>query len=175
MRFRRHLTVVVTAAVALLGTVQLASAQIVAFGSSTVQGRVAESDMWPAVLEQMLHTKGSGAHVINAGVYGERTWDALTRVKTAVPEGTRTVILVMNGFNDKNAMSANTSMHSPGESEKNIAAIKSYLKSRGIRVIDAIGTYYTVQHKPGMLLSDGRHLNVEGNREMARILSSQVR
>ena len=48
----------------------LASAQIVALGHSAVRGHVAESEMWPAVLESMLRARGSRVHVINAGLTG---------------------------------------------------------------------------------------------------------
>lgn len=53
-----------------LASTGLASAQIVALGSSTVHGAVAESEMWPAVLEGMLRAKGSQVHVMPE--FGER-------------------------------------------------------------------------------------------------------
>ena len=71
-----------------------ASAQIVALGHSAVRGHVAESEMWPAVLESMLHARGSRVHVINAGINGETTAEELARVDSAVPEGTRHIRII---------------------------------------------------------------------------------
>lgn len=72
----------------------LASAQIVALGHSAVRGHVAESEMWPAVLESMLRARGSRVHVINAGINGETTAEELARVDSAVPEGTRHIRII---------------------------------------------------------------------------------
>src|ERR1700742_37306 len=110
-----------------------ASAQIVALGHSMVRGNVSESEMWPAVLEELLRARGSQVHVANAGVWGETTDATLARVSSAVPQGTRVVILADNAFNDiRHNMS-------PAQAAANIAAIKSQLKARGIRIIDATG------------------------------------
>src|ERR1700754_3784948 len=79
---------------------KIASAQIVALGSSTVHGAVQEAEMWPEVLEGLLHAKGSQVHVTNAGVWGETTPATLARVPSAVPAGTKIVILAVNGYND---------------------------------------------------------------------------
>ena len=49
------------------------------------------------------------------------------------------------------------------------------LKARGIRIIDAMGIYVSVWKQPGMLLSDGVHLNVDGNRKVATMLAGTVR
>src|ERR1700744_5809120 len=68
-----------------------ASAQILALGHSMVRGNVSESEMWPALLEGLIHV-----HVANAGVWGETTDSTLARVSSAVPQGTRTVILADN-------------------------------------------------------------------------------
>jgi acyl-CoA thioesterase-1 len=174
----RKFAAIVLSVIVLTGTLlcsQDAFAQVVAFGHSAVDGRVSKSEMWPAVLEDMLRAKGSSTQVINAGVYGETTWDALTRVHSAIPEGTKLVILVLNGFNDARAVSRGRTDHSANEAPKNISAIKAYLQSRGIKVIDAWQTYASVSRKPGVLLSDGLHLNVEGNRDMAKAMLSQVR
>src|SRR6266480_1817224 len=81
-------------------SINAASAQIVALGHSAVRGNVAESEMWPAVLEGLLHARGSQVHVANAGVWGETTGETLARVSGAVPAGTRIVILVDNAAND---------------------------------------------------------------------------
>jgi acyl-CoA thioesterase-1 len=146
-----------------------ASAQIVAFGHSAVRGVVAESEMWPAVLESLLRAKGTQTHVINAGVYGETTDATLARLPSAIPAGTKTVILADNGFNDlRHHMSLE-------QVKANIAAIKSQLTTRGIRVVAAMPIVHSVVSQPGMRASDGIHLNVEGNKKVATILAGMVR
>ena len=150
-------------------SINSASAQIVALGHSAVRGNVSESEMWPAVLEGLLHAKGSQVHVANAGVWGETTDSTLARVSSAVPQGTRIVILADNAANDlRHSMS-------PVQAAANIAAIKSQLKARGIRVVDATGTVLSALRQPGGAGPDGRHLSVEGNKKVAAILAGMVR
>ena len=102
-----------------------ASAQIVALGHSAVRGNVSKSEMWPAVLEGLLHARGSQVHVANAGVWGETTDATLARVSSAVPQGTRIVILVDNQAND-----VRRNM-SPIKAAENIAAIKKSVEGTG--------------------------------------------
>jgi acyl-CoA thioesterase I len=166
----RNARVVVFAFASLtFASINPASAQIVALGHSMVRGNVSESEMWPALLEGLLHAKGSQVHVANAGVWGETTDATLARVSSAVPQGTRTVILADNAFNDiRHNMS-------PVQAAANIAAIKSQLKARGIRVVDATGTVISVLKQPGGAGPDGRHLSVEGNKKVAAMLAGSVR
>src|ERR1700744_3523293 len=86
--------------VLVLASSDVASEQIVALGHSAARGHVAESEMWSSVLESLLRARGSQVHVINAGVNGETTAEELARVDSAVPEGTRIVILTISGHND---------------------------------------------------------------------------
>lgn len=152
-----------------LVSINFASAQIVALGHSAVRGVVAESEMWPAVLEGLLRAKGSQTRVINAGVYAETTDLTLARIPSAVPPGTKIVILADNEFNDQRRN------FSPAQSAANLAAIKSQLRARGIKIVDAIGIYLSVRRQPGMKAPDGIHLNVEGNKRVATILAGMVR
>jgi len=147
-----------------------AAAQIVALGHSAAHGYVAANEMWSAVLESLLRTRGSQVHVINAGVNGETTAAELARVDSAVPDGTRIVILTINGFNDAHKLAAGSA-----GAAANIAAIKRKISARGIRIIDAMGIYISVLKQPGMALQDKLHLSVEGNRKMATILAGMVR
>src|SRR6202166_159032 len=103
----------------ILASTNIASAQIVALGHSAVRGHVAENEMWPAVLEAMLRARGSQVHAINAGVNGETTGEELARVDSAVPDGTRIVILAINGADD-----ARRNIAGAAEAPANVAAIK---------------------------------------------------
>lgn len=152
-----------------VASINPASAQIVALGHSMVRGNVSESEMWPAVLEGLLRAKGSQVHVANAGVWGETTDRTLARLPSAVPEGTRIVILADTPGND-----VRRNM-SPAQAMANIAAMKNQLKARGIRVVDAAGTIISVARQPGGVGPDRRHLSVEGNRKVAVILAGMVR
>ncbi len=154
----------------ILASTNFASAQIVALGSSTVHGAVAESEMWPAVLEGMLRAKGSQVHVANAGVWGETTPATLARVSSAVPQGTKIVILAVNGFNDAHKLPEGSA-----NSAANIAAIKSQLRARGIKIVDAMGIYALVIRQPGMAVTDRIHLSVEGNKKVATILAGMLK
>ena|ERR1700761_4500482 len=161
--------------VSLIGVVILAasdpaSAQIVALGHSAARGHVAESEMWSSVLEGLLQARGSQTHVINAGVNGETTAEELARVDSAVPEGTKIVILTISGHNDARRLAAGSA-----NAAANIAAIKRKLTARGIRIIDAMGLYVSILRQPGMALPDHLHLNAEGNRKMATALAGMVR
>ena len=164
--FRSHLLAV---AAIVIASVNPASAQIVALGHSAVRGNVSESEMWPAVLEGLLHARGSQVHVANAGVWGETTDATLARTPSAGPAGTKLVLLCDNPAND-----VRHNMN-PAQAMANIAAIKSQLKARGIRVVDVWGTFMSVWRQPGSVGPDGRHLSVEGNKRMAAAVVGMVR
>jgi acyl-CoA thioesterase I len=153
----------------ILASTGLASTQIVALGHSAVRGHVAENEMWPAVLEGMLRARGSQVHVINAGVNGETTAEELARVDSAVPDGTRLVILAINGAND-----ARRNIAGAAEAPANIAEIKRKIRVRGIRIIDAMALYISVLKQPGMALPDQLHLNAEGCRKLATMLAGML-
>jgi acyl-CoA thioesterase-1 len=154
----------------ILAPTSFASAQIVALGSSTVRGAVPESEMWPAVLEGMLRAKGSQVHVTNAGVWGETTGATLARVSSAVPDGTKIVILAVNGYNDGRKLTEGSA-----NSAANIAAIKNQLRARGIKIVDAMGIYSSVIRQPGMAVVDRIHLSVEGNKKVAATLAGMLK
>jgi acyl-CoA thioesterase I len=153
----------------ILASTSFASAQIVVLGHSAAHGYVAANDMWSSVLEGILRARGSQVHVINAGVNGETTRDELARVDSALPNGTRIVILTINGFNDNHKDIVRS-----GEAPANIAAIKRKITARGIRLIDAMGLYDSVMKQPGMALGDHLHLSVEGNKKLATILAGML-
>ena len=154
----------------ILASTGFASAQIVALGHSAAHGYVAPNEMWSAVLESMLRARGSQVHVTNAGVNGETTAAELARVDSAVPEGTKIVILTISGHNDARKLVTGSA-----DAAANIAAIKSKLRARGIRIIDAMGLYISVLKQPGMALPDHLHLNAEGNKKLAAMLVGMVK
>ena len=94
----------------------------------------------------------------------------MARVDSAVPAGTKIVILTISGHNDARRLAGGSS-----EAAANIAAIKRKLTARGIRIIDAMGLYVSILRQPGMALPDHLHLNAEGNRKMATALAGMVR
>jgi acyl-CoA thioesterase-1 len=150
----------------ILSSTGFASAQIVALGHSAARGRVALNEAWPAVLEGMLRAKGSQVHIINAGVDGETTEAELRRVDSAVPDGTKIVILTINGYNDAHKLLAGSA-----GAAANIAAIREKISARGIRIIDAMRLYSALLKQPGMVLPDQIHLNVEGHIKLATELA----
>ena len=91
--------------IALLGAVALSGflsaavqAQVVALGASNTAGKgVAPQEAYPAQLEAMLRAKGYNGHVVNAGLNGDTTAGMLARLDSAVPNGTRVVILQPGG------------------------------------------------------------------------------
>jgi acyl-CoA thioesterase-1 len=153
-----------------LASTDFASAQIVALGHSAARGYVAPNDMWSAVLENMLHARGSQVHVTNAGINGETTAAELARVDSAVPEGTKIVILTISGHNDARKLVGGSA-----DAAANIAAIKRKISARGIRIIDAMGLYVSVLRQPGMALPDHLHLSIEGNKKLATVLAGMVK
>ena len=101
------LTVVYAAAMAVVWPAAAQTAEnadqavvIVAFGDSLVAGyQLAPGDSFPAQLEDSLREEGVNARVINAGVSGDTTADALARLDWALPDDADAVIVEL-GAND---------------------------------------------------------------------------
>jgi acyl-CoA thioesterase I len=148
------------------------SVTIVALGASNTYGKgrgahpggVAQSQAYPAQLQALLKEKGIDARVINAGVPGDTTGGMLARLNSAVPSGTRIVILQTGGNDARRGLS--------GEASGNTAQITSKLRERGIRVIllDRIGTYAPASTRD----PDGQHFNAQGHAAIAARLLPQV-
>jgi acyl-CoA thioesterase I len=139
------------------------AAQIVAFGASNVAGAgVQPQQAWPAQLEKMLKAQGYAVHVINAGINGDTTADMLKRLDSAIPNGTKIVILDTGGgfFNDaKNNISRD-------QGEKNFAAIKARIRARGIKIVREFSYRMSLKWKQ----PDQIHLTADGHQELARLL-----
>jgi acyl-CoA thioesterase-1 len=144
-----------------------AQAQVVAFGASNVAGRgVSPSEAFPAQLEAMLRAKGYAVSVINAGVSGDGTQQMLARIDSAIPAGTRVVILDVGG-----GLWNNARLHvDPAQGPADIAIMKAKLTARHIKIID-------LHSNQGMswqyIQPDRIHLTPEGHQLLAsRLLPS---
>ena len=146
--------------VVLLVSAITARAQIVALGASVVQGYgVSAGEAFPEQLQAMLRAKGKPYSVRNAGVFGDTTAAVLARFDSAVPEGTRIVILLIGGNDVRGGASV-------ADAKAGIGNIVSRLQARKIRVIDAT-PYYNQARREGMVVLDGLHLNAAGQKYIA--------
>ncbi len=106
-----------------------ASAQVVALGASNTLGwGVSDGQSYPAQLQAMLQAKVSSLRVRNEGVPGHTTGEMLSRLASAVPEGTRIAILQFGTNGARMGVPAATR-------QANIAAILEELRKRGIKSI----------------------------------------
>jgi acyl-CoA thioesterase-1 len=145
-----------------------ASAQVVALGASNTEGRgVNSSESYPAQLQAMLQAKGSGMRVANAGISGDTTAGMLARLSSAVPEGTKIVILQFGGNDRRVGISAATR-------QANIASIQQQLRKRGIKLVQADG-FVRAAWSAGLVQQDHIHLTAEGHRRVAAQLLPSIR
>jgi acyl-CoA thioesterase I len=145
-----------------------ADAQIVALGASDVAGwfGVLHHQTWPAQLEEMLKAKGYNVHVKNAGKPGDTPWGLLHRLDSAVPSGTKIVILAKEGLYGNNQVSQL-------KADEGMNTVETKLKSRDITIIPANAGF--VLQNPGFKI-DNVHLNAAGHKELAtRLLPLVIR
>jgi acyl-CoA thioesterase I len=142
-----------------------ASIQIVAFGSSETAGYgVGSNEAWPVKLEAMLRAKRHDVSIANEGVSGDTTAGMLSRLDSAVPNGTRIALLAIYYYND-GLYGVSQAQH-----EANVRTIISRLHARGIRTI-LVG----MQYFRGLpLQSDGLHITAQGQTTLAARLLPQV-
>jgi acyl-CoA thioesterase I len=151
---------------ALAAPAAAAEVTIVALGASNTYGKgVARGQDYPAQLQAMLGARGYAARVINAGINGDTTGGMASRLDSAVPAGTRVVILQPGGNDRRKGEAAGR--------EGNISAIVARLNARGIKVVmlDRLlaGT------SPQLLQPDGKHFTAEGHRALAaRVLPKVI-
>ncbi len=136
----RHITMVLSTARAaclvvimsfflIPGPAFAAQATIVAFGDSLVAGQgLPQEEAFPARLEAALRARGHDVSIVNAGVSGDTTAGGLGRLDWSVPDGTGGVILEL-GANDM------LRGIDPAQTRKNLDAMLSRLKERGIPVL----------------------------------------
>jgi acyl-CoA thioesterase-1 len=146
-----------------------AQAQIVCLGASNMAGYGLEpSQSYPAQLQTMLKEHGSTLRVTNAGVSGDTAEGMLRRLSSAVPEGTKTVILQLGAGNDLQRG------YSRAEYQSSMKKIAQELRSRGIRTIDA-HPLVNAARGSGLVQADHIHLDAAGHRRVATQLLDSLR
>jgi acyl-CoA thioesterase-1 len=110
--------------------------KIVAFGDSLTAGHgLLQRDSYPSKLEAVLRARGYNVTIANAGVSGDTTAQALSRLDWSVPQGTQAVILEFGANDMFRGVPPATIKH-------NLEAMIQKLKSRHIEVMLA-GMYAT--------------------------------
>jgi acyl-CoA thioesterase I len=135
------------------------AATVVALGASNTAGKgVSPSEAYPAQLETMLRARGLDVNVVNAGISGDTTGGMMARLDSAVPKGTRVVILQPGG-NDLRKGAANYT----GE-------LRSRLSAMGVKVVMLPNAMFRGKpHQP-----DGMHLTPEGYHMLAQQMVGPV-
>src|ERR1700730_18566980 len=151
-----------------LAGVKNSEAQIVALGASSTAGYgVGASSAFPALLEALLRAKGRPMSVSNAGISGDTTGGMLARLSSAVPQGTRIVILQIAGNDARKGLS-------PAAAAANRTEIRRQLHARGIRTIEADGLVQSAL-RSGLRQPDGVHMTAEGHHRVAQQLAASIR
>jgi acyl-CoA thioesterase-1 len=136
---------------------------IVAIGASNTWGwGVGRQKAYPERLEALLKASGYDTRVTNAGVIFDTTAGMLRRLDSAVPDGTKIVILQPGGndlrfFGTKERRAAN------------IAAMESRLRARNIEVI-----VFDPVFPPEHYQWDRIHITSEGHAAIASQLLPQI-
>lgn len=131
MRFKVGLLHIAVIAGSLLASsmAQAATLNLVGFGDSLMSGyQLPPGDGFPEKLQAALKAKGEDVAITNAGVSGDTSTGGLARIDWSVPDGTNGVILELG---------ANDALRGipPEETEKNLDAMITRLKERGIPVL----------------------------------------
>jgi acyl-CoA thioesterase-1 len=138
----------------LISTSAVSNAQVVALGASNTAGT------YPAQLEAMLKAKRCNVSVVDAGVSGDTTGGMLARLDSAVPQGTRVVIL-QPGTNDRR-------IGVPSQ----VPEILARLHVKGIKVVMLENA--TLNAFPSGMHQDRKHLTAEGYSALAAQLLPRV-
>ncbi len=150
-----------------------AASTVVAIGASNTYGSgrgrtaggVSQSEAFPAQLEALLRARGYDLRVVNAGVPGDTTAGMLARLDSAVPDGTRVVIIQPGGNDARHGGSA-------AEAAANVAQMSSRLRARGIKVI--ILNRILAMVPASSRDPDGQHFDRRGHAAIAARLLPQV-
>jgi acyl-CoA thioesterase-1 len=147
---------------------------IVALGDSMTAGYgVAPESSYPAQLEREIHARGFDYHVINLGVTGSTTTQALSRMNRALSAQPDIVIIQLGGNDVSQGIPKNVS-------RDNVRTMIERFKSGGTRIFLAGGRFSYlddlakelnvpvipflagVQGHPELFISDGVHPTAEG-------------
>ncbi len=102
---------------------------IVAFGDSLTSGPGLRPDeTYPALLQQRIASDGRDYRVVNAGVSGDTSSEALVRFDSALVSGTKILILAIGGNDGLRGVPVATV-------ERNIATMIERAQARGIAVL----------------------------------------
>jgi acyl-CoA thioesterase-1 len=102
---------------------------IVAFGDSLTSGPgLRREETYPALLQQRISREGHDYRVVNAGVSGDTTSDALSRFDAALISGTEIIILAIGGNDGLRGVPVATV-------ERNISTMIERAQSRRIDVL----------------------------------------
>jgi acyl-CoA thioesterase-1 len=143
-----------------------ADAQVVCLGASNTAGKgVSRQEAYPAQLEIMLRARHYDGGLANAGVSGDTTWGMLNRLESAVPIGTRVVILQPGGNDERHGAAS--------WRDANISQIVERLRARQVAVIMLENQLIGAIRRQGYG-SDAQHLTAEGYRLLAAQLLPQV-
>jgi acyl-CoA thioesterase-1 len=113
----------------------------------------------------MLRARHYDGGVANAGVSGDTTWGMLNRLESAVPIGTRVVILQPGGNDERHGAAS--------WRDANISQIVERLRARQVAVIMLENQLIRAIRTQGYG-SDAQHLTAEGYRLLAAQLLPQV-
>jgi acyl-CoA thioesterase I len=141
---------------------------IVAIGESNTEGfGVGSTNAYPAVLERLLRARGYDVSVKNEGVSGITTAGTLSRLDSAIPDGTKIVILQMSNFNDAMADVRYS------QTQANIKEALARARARAPKVIFIPAAMF-LAIPLNDYQGDHLHLNEEGHALMAQKILPQV-
>ena len=140
-----------------------AQVQVAVIGDSNVYGKgISPSENYPSQLQAALNARGLNVSVSNGGINGDTSSGLAGRLDSAVPSGTR-VVVIWIGIND---IKRGVSM---AEVQANVAGIISRLRAKGIDTYVIRPPVYNVaDHKnPALIVGGGDgHFNAAGYRKM---------
>lgn len=145
--------------------VQSACAQVLVavIGDSNVYGKgISPSENYPSQLQAALNARGLNVSVSNGGINGDTSSGLAGRLDSAVPSGTR-VVVIWIGIND---IKRGVSM---AEVQANVAGIVSRLRAKGIDTYVIRPPVYNVadHQNPALVVGGGDlHFNAAGYRRM---------
>jgi acyl-CoA thioesterase I len=111
----------------------------------------------------LLDAQGYDVRIINAGVNGDDIARIRKRLGTAVPKGTR-IILLDPGFMNSKKRGVNV--------EDNMASIQQWVKARRVKLVVIRKLFYQAGSN---LQADGQHFTPAGHALVAAKLAPQVR